>query len=182
MCNETPAPAVFYLWRLHPTAFSIFSISLRKVRVVVMNKQLLIILVLLFPLMSAAQIYRWVDENGKIHFSDRPQSGQQNEAVEVDTRRNSYGGGDVLERQRGLLDGYKKEERNEARQAQKEAQREAQEQRLKRGCLAARDRLKRYQSGALYYLNDQGERVYYSEAERAQRIAQYQQQVEQHCD
>ncbi|MBE0624993.1 MAG: glutaredoxin family protein, partial [Burkholderiales bacterium] len=36
-------------------------------------------LLLLLPLLAQAQLYRWVDENGKVHYSDRvPLSGAKN--------------------------------------------------------------------------------------------------------
>ena len=34
------------------------------------------LLLLLFSLGAGAEVYRWVDANGKVHFSDRKPSGQ----------------------------------------------------------------------------------------------------------
>tara|TARA_R110001583_G_scaffold110891_4_gene259964 strand:+ start:232 stop:450 length:219 start_codon:yes stop_codon:yes gene_type:complete len=46
-----------------------------------------------------AEIYRWVDEHGRIQFSDRPLD-SKTEKVNVDTQRNSYGGGGILKPQK----------------------------------------------------------------------------------
>lgn len=40
------------------------------------------------PATLSAQIYKWVDESGRTHFSDTPVAGQQSETVTV--RINSY--------------------------------------------------------------------------------------------
>jgi hypothetical protein len=55
---------------------------------------------------TQAEVYRWLDENGKIQFSDRP-SNNRSEKVTLNTERNSYSGGGILERQRDLLDEYR---------------------------------------------------------------------------
>lgn len=46
-------------------------------------KKLLFVL-LFFPLIASAQIYKWTDENGKVHFSDKPHD-NKSERVEVNT-------------------------------------------------------------------------------------------------
>ncbi|CCK77890.1 MAG: DUF4124 domain-containing protein [Oleispira antarctica] len=46
-----------------------------------------------------AEINRWVDEHGRIQFSDRPLDSKI-EKVNVDTQRNSYGGGGTLKPQK----------------------------------------------------------------------------------
>ena len=40
-------------------------------------KKILLILSLLFTLTAQAAVYKWVDENGTIHFSDQPQPGAE---------------------------------------------------------------------------------------------------------
>lgn len=147
-----------------------------------MNKYLFsLFFVWLSPLLQA-EIYRWVDDNGRVHFSDSPVNKHQTEKVEVDHSRNSYGGGSVLERQRGLLEDYQQRDQQQAREARKEAWQKSNEERLKRNCLAAKDSLKRYEGSALYYLDDKGERVFYSDDERAKYLKKYRQQVAQNCN
>jgi hypothetical protein len=40
-------------------------------------------LLLLWPLLAGAEIYRWVDDNGRVRFSDQPPSQQTAKKVEV---------------------------------------------------------------------------------------------------
>ena len=130
---------------------------------------------------TLAQIYRWVDEDGKTHFSDKPVNSAPVEKVEVDTQRNSYGGGDVLERQRELLDNYDEQDAQRQREQRAEAKEKAQQQRLLSACNSAKDQLRRFEGSALYRLDAQGERVYYSEEARAELMAKYRAGVSKNC-
>jgi hypothetical protein len=138
-----------------------------------------LLFICILPL-AHAEIYRWVDKNGKIQFSDRP-SNHQAEKVKVDTERNSYGGGGVLERQRDLLDDYQANDAEQRRNKQQAANKEVREKRLQAQCINAKDRLKNYQRGSLYRLDQNGERIYYSEEERAKAIDKYQQLIGKNC-
>ncbi|GGY32688.1 hypothetical protein GCM10011297_02020 [Bacterioplanes sanyensis] len=40
-------------------------------------------LLMLWPLLAGAEIYRWVDDNGRVRFSDQPPSQQTAKKVEV---------------------------------------------------------------------------------------------------
>ena len=139
----------------------------------------LLIIICVLPV-AQAEIYRWLDENGNTQFSDRPLN-SKTQKVKVDTQRNSYGGGGVFERQRDLLDGYEADDaqkRQEKRQAAKQAVRD---ERLQARCINAKDRLKNYQRGALYRLDGNVERNYYSEEERTKAIEKYKQLIDANC-
>ncbi|WP_095500161.1 DUF4124 domain-containing protein [Paraferrimonas haliotis] len=43
----------------------------------------LIVLLLFFSFFSSATVYRWVDENGKVHYSDEPKEGTNAEQVQL---------------------------------------------------------------------------------------------------
>ena len=130
---------------------------------------------------TLAQIYRWVDEKGQVQFSDRPVKGKASSKIEIDTSKNSYGGGDVLNRQRDLLDRYDQQDQK-SQENKKQAQREEQNQKkLESACLRAKDQLASYERGLIYTLDGQGERVYYSEEVRAQKIESYRQSITKNC-
>jgi hypothetical protein len=42
-----------------------------------MMRTLLIFLSLLIPVLATAQVYKWVDASGKVHYSDRPVTGAE---------------------------------------------------------------------------------------------------------
>ena len=77
-----------------------------------------------------------------------------------------YGGGRVLERQRDLLDEYQADDLQQQEEKQQAAKQAVKDKRLLASCNNAKDRLKNFQRGALYRLDANGERIYYSE-ERA---------------
>lgn len=54
-------------------------------------KRLLLLLSLLLPFgVAGADIYKWTDESGRVHFSDAPQSADNTEIVDLG-RINTYG-------------------------------------------------------------------------------------------
>ncbi|MBL4797401.1 MAG: DUF4124 domain-containing protein [Oleispira sp.] len=142
---------------------------------------LTLILMVCGSLSAVADIYRWVDDNGNIQFSDRPASGKKSETIEIDTTRNSYGGGDVLNRQSDLLDRYQKQDQQAQKNKQQAALEKENQKRLKSKCLRAKDQLARYERGSLYTLDEQGERIYYSEEKRTQKIEAYRKSINTNC-
>lgn len=130
--------------------------------------------------LAQAEIYRWTDKDGNTQFSDRPLN-SKTKTVEVDTQQNSYGGGRVLERQRDLLDEYQADDAQQQQEKQQAAKQAVKDERLQASCNNAKDRLKNFQRGALYRLDANGERIYYSEEERTDKLNKYQQSIEKHC-
>lgn len=130
---------------------------------------------------ASAEIYRWVDENGKIQFSDRPVKGTKPNTVDVDTSKNSYGGGAVLNRQRDLLNRYVDQDK-QLKKSKWQAQRDKEKkEKLVAACLQAKDKLANFERGVIYTLNDKGERVYYSEEQRTQRIESFRKTISENC-
>jgi len=114
----------------------------------------------------ATDVYKWVDEDGRIHYGDRP-AGESAEAVEIEPRQ--PGTDPELEQRRDkrdkLLEQFADERRREAEEAERLAAEKAQR---KRECTRARDQLWQYEHAPyLYDTNDDGERRILSDAERA---------------
>jgi hypothetical protein len=129
---------------------------------------------------AQAEVYRWVDDDGKIQFSDRPLN-DKSEKMKLDTKRNSYSGGGILERQRDLLDEYRADDLQQERKDRQAAIEEAREKDLQQRCIRAKDRLKSYEGSSLYRLDPKGERIYYSEEERSKAINKYQKLILANC-
>ena len=51
-------------------------------------KLFILIAILLFAMSTSAEILKWTDSNGKVHFGDRPPAGADTSVVEV--RINTY--------------------------------------------------------------------------------------------
>ena len=132
---------------------------------------------------TAVEVFRWTDENGQVHFSQRPPPGgaQRMELPATDTGAVS---GDVglaerRQRERRLLDAYDYERsQKKARQA-----REAEEQQK----VAARcQRLQQYWRrlsfpGPVYLKRDDGGRDYLSDTQRAAEKARVRPALVQAC-
>jgi len=149
-----------------------------------------LIAALLFPLLvtlpAMADFYRWVDDQGRIHFGDRPPAGQgealslpADPAPPVKTDQRQRDAERRKARQR-LLEVYEEE-----RRAGEQARQQAQQQVVKRQqrCLQARRKVSAYErSQALYDRQPDGSRRYLSGPERRAEIENARQAIEQWCD
>ncbi len=129
-----------------------------------------------------AGIYKWVDEAGRTHYSDRPVAENRQE-IELRTSPRSDTPPSIhndrkATRQR-MLDIYREE-----RAARKEAKKKAQQKKTERKarCKAARARLERYTTaGSIYDYSEEHGRRYFSYEERDRFIEQLKADVEQWC-
>ncbi len=132
---------------------------------------------------AQAEIYKWVDDNGQIHYSEKPPE-KKRAATEIRIRTYAPQAPLVSPEQRkqqrdNLLRAFAEERelRNDAK-AKKE-QKMAQNQ---KNCLHARDRLKNYERAtSLYDLDEKGERVYLSDAQRSSAETNLKNQISKWC-
>lgn len=143
---------------------------------------LLPILMLLLALPAAADLFRWVDESGYVHYGDRPHgratapvAAPQPAEVAVDVV-----GAARLSREERLL-----EHQAGKRQAKKAGEKLAAQVRQwrHRRCRIADGELAAYRStDALYELDDAGRRKRVSSARRKERIEYWKTVAEKWCD
>jgi hypothetical protein len=136
-----------------------------------------------------SEVYKWTDENGKVHFGDRPPVEQETEQVAVPTGATSAGGEEASavenntnrqETTQRLLDQYAAERDEKRKAAHKKKEEKAQQ---KANCAVAKDNLRNFQEhGRIYKLLPNGERYYYSAAEREQALARARAEVKRWCD
>ena len=136
----------------------------------------------------AAEIYKWTDDDGNIHYGDRPTGDgltmpNQVERVAIASRRTNS---DQV--QSGVDARLKRESaRAETATAAADARKEADAQRAQaedraEKCGAYRERLQKLlTSRRLYRLDDNGEREYLDEGQMDATRAQVQLQVEEYC-
>jgi hypothetical protein len=136
-------------------------------------------LLVLMPALASAEVYRWVDDSGKVHFTDRPPAGQ-GEQVEIrpaPAAAPASPPAGVPDRQR-LLDMYQheREQRQEeqAEQARQRAERE-------RECRRAANTLRRYQAGGPLYEDRPGGRYFFTAAEKDQEMAELRALLNKQC-
>jgi hypothetical protein len=135
-------------------------------------------------LVSGAGVYKWVDEQGRVHYGEKPPARTQ--AQEMQLKAAPLDDAPVedeaarRDKEQRLLRAFDEERTQKKEQQQKS--REEQEQR-QRNCVLARDRLRRYQNASsLYNLDKKGERRTLSEAERAASEQQARQDVARWCN
>ena len=149
----------------------------------------LIVLLLAVPLASA-KVYKWVDKDGNVHFSEQPPP-EEVQAEEVDTsgselRESQRRDADRLNQQRKDADEGRQsdeEQADAARQAALKAEqdRHYQEQRAA-ACHSAKTNLQMLRSGGrIFELDEKGRRQYISDKERKARTEHYEGKVEEYC-
>ena len=131
----------------------------------------------------ASEIYKWVDEDGNVHYEDRPSGAASEERLAMTFSRTSNSA--VNERVKARLDrqATREEARATAAAAEKEAANNAQaaaEQ--QQACERARTRLESYlQSRRLYRTDENGERVYLDDAQRQEARRKAEEQITEFC-
>ncbi len=144
------------------------------------------LLLLSFISLSAlAELNKWVDENGKVHYSDSPPPNAKVESV-----RNISGKGQQAAPADYSSKSYSQREAelNKARQEKKEsseksAREAAQQAEKKRNCAAARENLRVLESGTrLVTYDENGEKRFLDDADRAQRLNDARNTVSANCN
>jgi hypothetical protein len=145
--------------------------------------QLLLLLALFVVTVSAsAGVYRWVDENGRAHFGDRPPADvEQSDEVVIKNKTSSSAPANVdrKQAQQRLLEQFQRERNEKRERAQKE--REEKKERQKR-CTYAKSVLSEYlEHGVLYDRLPNQKRRYLTDQERNAEIAKARQEVKRWC-
>lgn len=151
------------------------------------NKTFIFIIVLLFSqLVNAETVYKWVDEDGQVHFGRKAGSKDAKE-IEIKNRYIDSGNSTPPLSAQERADKTKRfinalDAENKSIVDAKEKKREKDEQKVIR-CNASRDQLKRYESsGALYDLDEKGNRILLNKKQYDQAMSQARARVEKWCN
>jgi hypothetical protein len=130
----------------------------------------------------AAEVYKWVDAEGNVHYGDRPpSSGQETHSLSLPSApdRDSDHGERSL-KQRRLLEAFEAE-RAEAQRVETAAAEAKREQAHK--CEQARRTLANFERANVVYTTDEsGARVYMSDEERRGAAANARAWIGKHCE
>lgn len=141
-----------------------------------------VVLVSLCPPNAGAEVYKWVDDNGRVHYGDSPPPEQRVQSIKTPPPPPEA---EVL-RSRSRLDELTEHQRLDHEQEAK---------RQKEGADAARERLVRESrcrnakrelhvlelERPVYHLDDQGSRVFLEDDQRAKEIGRAREQIREHC-
>ena len=126
-----------------------------------------------------AEVYRWVDEKGQVHFGDQARDASTpairphaKPATQTEQQQR-------MQKTRKLLNAYRIE-RQQLRE--QKAEQKEQEAKRKRDCIQARDNLRKYTDyGNVYQLGEDGKREYLSEKQRAALLQRSREAVARLC-
>lgn len=144
-----------------------------------MRRLVLFVLLIFSSLAIQAEMYRWVDEHGKTHFSDKkPPKVQADDISDTVKQQNTDYGSRSAKTQLQQI------ERNRAaRKAEERQQIEisaGNRNVVKRNCEEAQQRLQIIRGRVIFYDKDNKE-VKVTEKEREQRVLALEQQIKKYC-
>lgn len=136
----------------------------------------LLFAVILLPGLASAEIYRWTDASGKVHFSERPQAGAQQVQVKPQVVERDEATREREQRAEQYFDARRQEQAQAGRKAaDARSQRQQQCEKLRGNLAALRD-------GATFYrLDGKGERQYYSDGEIDAVRRELTVKISEHC-
>ncbi|MEJ2620758.1 MAG: DUF4124 domain-containing protein [Candidatus Thiodiazotropha sp.] len=137
----------------------------------------------LFSLNLYAGVYKWTDENGQVHFSDRPVSESSTEVKIKQPPSSGSPSNSSQQRQqnmRKMLNALE-EERSEKREAKLKAKQEREKR--KRKCIYAKDRYSSHnRASGIYSYKKDGQRSYLSDDERKSHMKKLKADIERWCN
>lgn len=148
--------------------------------------KLFILLFVFSPILEVnAQVYKWTDENGKVHYSDKPVD-KKSEAVKIKRQPTSQEINQAKQRASSLIRHKNKvidiieDEESDKQHAQQKSEQE-QKKRLQT-CGYAKDEATTLSKGyRSYTIDEKGERYFLSDAEKEAMIAKINQFIKENC-
>ena len=153
----------------------------RRMTMLMLNTKLLLILSIIATAPANAGIYKWTDEQGRVHFGDRPTSSQAEQLELQKQPKSSHSTSSTAKpqvTQQQLLNMYQQE--REKKKAEKKKQKE-EAKALTLKCARARDNLSQYEGSRLYEVLPSGERRYFSDKEHSTTISNLKNNIKRHC-
>ena len=141
---------------------------------------------LLLNMAQAATVYKWVDEDGQVHYGSKPKQKNaekvkiKNRYIDSETATPALSAEERAAKQKKFIDALDAENKSIS-----EAKRQKQKQEELRNsrCNAARDQLRRQESAsALYDLDEKGNRVLLDKKQYEKAMAQAQERVKKWCN
>lgn len=132
---------------------------------------------------GSTQVYKWVDAQGRTHYSESPPPEQKDKARKVDTS-NIGKGVPMPAKPAAEQEGEFRKRQIERETRERKAEQEQKErERVKEQCVRVRQQLAVLNEQVPVYQRDEkGERKYMDDAQRQAEISRLQGLLRQHCD
>lgn len=134
---------------------------------------------------SNAKVYKWVDKDGKVHYSDKPFDDKSKELKIKDTV-NPQQQREAHKRAQKLIKAQRRSVKNrlesEQEQLQQKRQNEEKSRQIDVACARAKEGLRILQmQRPVYDMDEKGERRFLSDEQRKKEITQLKQEIASHC-
>lgn len=140
----------------------------------------------LFNSVTAAPVYKWVDEDGQVHYGSQPKDKNakeikiKNKYIDSGSSSKSLNAEQRADKLKRFVDSIDKENQSKADEKRKKDERA--ELKISR-CNASRDQLRRYEhSSALYDLDEKGNRILLNKKQYEQAMQQARARVQKWCN
>lgn len=135
-----------------------------------------------FSSISNAEIYRWTDKNGKVHFSDKP-IGEKSETLDIKVQKSAPVSAKSRDERKQQAEGFlraRQEEREE--QNKKIAEKKQLKVKKKANCKKFKKEYKKItEAGAVYYKNKDGTRDWLEPKRRNKEEARLKAAIKKWC-
>jgi hypothetical protein len=150
-----------------------------------MKRYFTIITLALITFNVHAELNKWVDADGKVHYSDTPPPEVTTQSVRNIAGKGSteaptsYSPKSLAEREAEL----KKSKQSKEEDSKKKAEENAQADAKRRNCEAARQNARSIEEGGrIYSYDEKGERKYLDDSARAQRLEEANKAISANCN
>ena len=139
---------------------------------------------LLFSFAAQAEVYKWVDANGKTHFGDKVPESAKVETLNLPNspRSNQPDANaspeEIKQRQQKLINAINEDRSLKQKKTQEQTEKQA---KLNHECTKLRDYLKNISSGRIYDLDKKGERIYANDTEHEKEVKQTESTLKKYC-
>lgn len=139
------------------------------------GRTLALIGLLSFSINAPAEVYRWVDKNGKVHYTDQKPAPDAENITKQVNKQNLDSSSREVEKIGQML-----REDEEAERALHAEQEKAHSQAMQAHCVAAKNRLDKMK-GYVIFLDDSGKAVTVTEKERQEKVAELESYINANC-
>lgn len=150
-----------------------------------MEKALIGLVLMMFATAAAAQLYKWVDKDGKVRYGDTPPPGVNATPLKGPARPAGAPAADAKKGEKDKLNpeaAFRKRQEDAAKDREKQAQANEQAAAKKEDCARAQEALRTLESGQRIARTDsKGERYYMEDADIAREAAKARQAAQQAC-
>lgn len=139
-------------------------------------------LVLCLPVVAAAEMYRWVDAQGQVHYSDSPPPAGAKAAKTIDVPPPAAPSSSTSAKPKSWQEKDLEFRQRRAAEAEAQAKKDKEAKEKQQNCETARRNLAKFENATrVVTTNEKGETVYMDNAARAAAAAEARKQIDTWC-